>query len=81
MSGKRVADDLQVSDGGRRPYEPPTMEVVPGRTCRNVYGGREFTCSECHTTWHVLRRDESGDWLEPGGFGFCPGCGARVVDA
>lgn len=49
------------------------------RTCRNVYGGREFTCSECRTTWHVLRRGESGEWMAPGGFGHCPGCGARVV--
>lgn len=52
---------------------------VPERVCRNVHGGREFECSECGTTWHILSRgDALAEWEHVRDPGYCPHCGARV---
>lgn len=50
------------------------------RTCENVYGGREFECSECGMQWHLLdRTDATEEWAHVRTPGFCPNCGAKVV--
>ncbi len=50
------------------------------RTCENVYGGREFECSECGMQWHLLdRTDATEEWAHVRTPGFCPSCGAKVV--
>lgn len=54
------------------------IEPEPERACRDVYDGREFSCSECGTVSHVLLRDEAMDWrlVTPS---YCPNCGAKVI--
>ena len=57
------------------------MFYVPERACRNVHGGREFECSECGTTWHLLSRgDALAEWEHVRDPNFCPSCGARVIE-
>lgn len=51
------------------------------RTCRNAFRGREFECSECGTTWHLLSRgDALAEWGHVRDPNYCPNCGAKVVD-
>lgn len=52
----------------------------PERTCRNVYDGREFECSECGMQWHLLDRcDALEEWAHVRNPRYCPECGAKVV--
>lgn len=54
---------------------------VPERACRNVFRGREFECSECGTTWHLLSKcDALAEWEHVRDPGYCPSCGARVIE-
>lgn len=49
------------------------------KTCKDIYDGREFRCSECRTFWFTLTKDEAYEWdVKPPSY--CPGCGAKVVD-
>lgn len=51
------------------------------RTCRNAFRGRKFECSECGTTWHLLSRgDALAEWEHVRDLGYCPSCGARVIE-
>lgn len=62
-----------VESDRRKPYEPPTMEVVPTRTCRHAGEAKGdsldgYACSLC------------GSWM-PRWASWCPDCGAMVEEA
>lgn len=70
-------------------FSPETQRYVPERTCINEldgqYDGATFRCSECGYECEVSTPltsapfDSTTDWCceLPG---YCPGCGAKVVE-
>lgn len=55
-------------------------ELIDRPTCRNVHDGREFECSECGMTWHLLdREDEFSKWAHVRNPPYCPSCGCQVI--
>lgn len=56
-------------------------DLIDHPTCRNVHDGREFECSNCGMHWHMLdRADGLEEWAHVRKPGYCPNCGARVVE-
>lgn len=54
--------------------------LIDRPTCRNVHEGREFECSECGITWHLLdKEDPCEEWTHVRNPPHCPSCGAEVV--
>lgn len=55
-------------------------DLIDRPTCRNVDEGREFECSECGITWHLLdKEDPCEGWAHVRNPAHCPSCGAEVV--
>lgn len=54
-------------------------DLIDRPTCRNAYDGREFDCSACGATWHLLEQRDGGEWSHVRTPGFCPKCGAEVM--
>ena len=87
VSLSTVATALGIElDAGEAWDEP--CEVVWDRMCdlidrpisENVHDGREFECSECGMTWHLLDRESSCDeWAHVRNPCYCPSCGAEVI--
>lgn len=59
-------------------------DLIDRQTCRNVSGHQDvFVCSECRCTVEIVGEDcnEYGEiFSTPFMPGFCPSCGAEVVD-
>lgn len=76
----RSTETEAIEAWNRRTNGTDITEPEPARTCRNVYGGREFECSECGMQWHLLdRASPLEEWAHVRQPRFCPECGAKVV--
>ena len=56
-------------------------DLIDRPISENVHDGREFECSECGMTWHLLDRESSCDeWAHVRNPRYCPSCGAEVIE-
>ncbi len=87
VSISTVLDALDINWDGCESYSD-LREAVWDRMCdlidrpisENVHDGREFECSECGMTWHLLDRESPCDeWAHVRTPRYCPNCGADVI--
>lgn len=81
---KNLAAITKAEDGSWRGVMRRLADLIDRPTCRNVSGHQDvFVCSECRCTVEIVGEDcnEYGEiFSTPFMPGFCPSCGAEVVD-